>query len=123
MVRVKKQIVEVIMTEVVSEKHQKELAVKPTSIGRMSIGEVDAALADCDKTIQTCSDLVKAKLASNATLSTSVLRELSKANAHKSKLMMRRITLLIDSGEASAMELLDKLMKVKLPKAHGVIPT
>jgi hypothetical protein len=110
------------MIEISDKKSNGGEVQKPTSIGRMTIGEVDAALAECDKIIKTCSDLVKAKLASNAALSTSVLRELSKANAHKSKLMMRRITLLIDSGEASAMELLDKLMKVKLPKTHGVIP-
>ena len=88
-------------------------------IGRMTIGEVDAALTDCDKTIKSCSDLVKAKLATNAALPTNVLRDLSKANAHKGKLMMRRISLLIESGETSAMELLDKLMKVKLSKAQA----
>ncbi len=107
------------MTEDAGQKAQKETAEKATPIGRMTIGEVDAALADCDKTIKTCSDLVKAKLASNATLPPNVLRDLSKANAHKGKLMMRRITLLIDSGEASVMELLDKLMKVKLPKTQA----
>ena len=107
------------MTEETNPKATKPSEPKPTPIGRMTIGEVDAALADCDKTIKTCSDLVKAKLASNAALSTSVLRDLSKANAHKGKLMMRRITLLIDSGEASVMELLDKLMRVKLPKTQA----
>ena len=107
------------MTEEAGQKVQKEASARAAPIGRMTIGEVDAALADCDKTIKTCSELVKAKLASNAALSTSVLRDLSKANAHKGKLMMRRITLLIDSGEASVMELLDKLMRVKLPKAQG----
>jgi len=107
------------MTEDTSQKSPKEPTETATPIGRMSIGEVDIALADCDKTIKTCSDLVKAKLASNAALPTSVLRDLSKANAHKGKLMMRRISLLIESGEASAMELLDKLMKVKLSKAQA----
>ena len=107
------------MSEDTSQKPLTEATAKTTPIGRMTIGEVDAALADCDKSIKTCSDLVKAKLATNAALPTSVLRELSKANAHKGKLMMRRITLLIDSGEASVMELLDKLMKVKLPKAQA----
>jgi hypothetical protein len=119
MFRMMNQTVEVNMTEDTSQKPQKEATEKATPIGRMTIGEVDAALADCDKTIKTCSDLVKAKLTSNATLPTSVLRDLSKANAHKGKLMMRRITLLIDSGEASVMELLDKLMKVKLPKTQA----
>lgn len=107
------------MTEDTGQKPPRESTGTVTPIGRMTIGEVDAALADCDKTIKTCSELVKAKLASNSALSTSVLRDLSKANAHKGKLMMRRITLLIESGEASVMELLDKLMKVKLPKAQA----
>lgn len=107
------------MTEDTSQKPEKVATEKATPIGRMTISEVDAALAECDRTVKFASDLVKAKLASNATLPTKVLRDLSKANAHKGKLMMRRITLLIDSGEASVMELLDKLMKVKLPKAQA----
>ena len=107
------------MTEDTSLKSPKEATEKATPIGRMTIGEVDAALSDCDKTIKTCSDLVKAKLATNASLPTNVLHDLSKANAHKGKLMMRRISLLIESGETSAMELLDKLMKVKLSKAQA----
>ena len=107
------------MTEDTSQKAKLEATEKTIPIGRMTISEVDAALADCDKTIKTCSDLVKAKLASNAALPTTVLRDLSKANAHKGKLMMRRISLLIETGEASAMELLDKLMKVKLSKAQA----
>ena len=107
------------MTENTSQKPQKETTGKATPIGRMSIGEVDADLADCDKTIKNCSDLVKAKLASNAALPTSVLRDLSKANAHKGRLVMRRISLLIENGEASTMELLDKLMKVKPSKGQA----
>lgn len=107
------------MTDGTSQKAQTEALEKETPIGRMTIGEIDSALAYCDKTIKTCSDLVKAKLMSNSTLPANVLRDLSKANAHKGKLMMRRITLLIDSGEASVMDLLDKLMKVKLPKAEA----
>jgi hypothetical protein len=119
MVRVMNQTVEVNMTEDTSQKSPKEATEKATPIGRMTIGEVDAALTECDKTIKTCSDLVKVKLATNASLPTNVLRDLSKANAHKGKLMMRRISLLIESGEASALELLDKLMKVRLPKTQA----
>ena len=112
------QTVEVNMTEDTSPKAQKEATDKATPIGRMTLGEVDSALTDCDKTIKTCSDSVKAKLVSNATLPTNVLRELSKANAHKGKLMMRRISLLIENGETTTMELLDKLMKVKPSKGQ-----
>ena len=87
------------MTEDNSQKPKKEPTEKAMPIGRMTIGEVDAALTDCDKTIKSCSDLVKAKLATNAALPTNVLRDLSKANAHKGKLMMRRISLLIETPD------------------------
>jgi hypothetical protein len=38
-------------------------------------------------------------------------------------LMMRRISLLIEAGDAAAMELLDKIMKLKPAKAVEVNPT
>lgn len=96
---------------------QTDAKPKPTPIGRLAtLTEVDTALADCEKTIKVCSDTVKAKLNGNAAIPTNVLRDLSRANAHKGKLMMRRITLLIDGGDAAVMELLDKLMKVKPAK-------
>ena len=107
------------MTEDTNQKPQKETTGKVTSIGRMTFGDVDAALVDCDKTIKTCSDLVKTKLANNSTLPTNVLRELSKANAHKSRLMIRRVALLIENGETTTMELLDKLMRVKPSKGQA----
>lgn len=107
------------MTEETSQKPEKVASEKATPIGRMTIAEVDAALGECDKTIKSASDLVKTKLASNATLPTNVLRDLSKANAHKGKLMMRRIIILIEGGDAAVMELLEKLMKVKLPKTQA----
>lgn len=95
----------------------KESENKPTPIGRLPIAEVDAGLADCEKVIKSHSDTVKAKLAGNAAIPANVLRELSRANAQKAKLIMRRITLLIESGDSAAMELVDKLVKLKAPKA------
>lgn len=95
----------------------KESENKPTPIGRLPIAEVDAALSDCEKIIKSHSDTVKAKLAGNAAIPANVLRELSRANAQKAKLIMRRITLLIESGDSAAMELVDKLVKLKAPKA------
>ena len=94
----------------------KESENKPTPIGRLPITEVDMALADCEKIIKSHSDTVKAKLAGNAAIPANVLRELSRANAQKAKLIMRRITLLIESGDSAAMELVDKLVKLKAPK-------
>lgn len=98
-------------------KAPKQAGDKPTTIGRMTLAEVDASLADCEKTIKAHSDTVKAKLTTNASIPSNVLRELSRANAQKSRLMMRRIALLIEAGDAAVVELLDKLMKVKPAKA------
>ena len=86
------------------------------SIGRLSLAEVDLALATCEKTIKTHIETVKIKLTNNASIPPTVLRELSKGNSQKSRLMMRRIALLIESGDATVAELLDKLMKVKPAK-------
>ena len=106
------------MTQETSPKSQTQTDAKPkpTQIGRMTISEIDTALADCEKSIKSCSDAVKAKLNTNAAIPVQVLQELSKTNAQRAKLMMRRITLLIDGGDAAVMELLDKLMKVKPAK-------
>lgn len=86
---------------------------KSIPIGRLTLTEVDLALAACEKTIKTHIDTVKVKLSANASLPPTVLRALSKGNAQKSRLTMRRIAHLIESGDSVAMELLDKLMKVK----------
>jgi hypothetical protein len=94
-------------------KTPKQTSDKPTPIGRLPLFEVDAALNECDKTIKTHSETVKAKLTGNASIPPLVLRELSRANAQKSRLAMRRISLLVESGDAAAMDLLEKLMKVK----------
>jgi hypothetical protein len=98
-------------------KAPKQAGDKPMPIGRMALTEVDVALADCEKTIKAHSDTVKAKLTNNASIPSNVLRELSRANAQKGRLMMRRIALLIEAGDAAVMDLLDKLMKVKPAKA------
>ena len=86
---------------------------KTPSIGRMSMSEVDAALMTCEKNIKSHVETVKTKLNSNASISPEVLRDLSKGNSLKTRLVMRRIALLIETGDAAALELLDKLMKVK----------
>ncbi len=90
---------------------------KPTPVARMSMPEVDAALADCEKTVKTHTETVKAKLTRNAAIPPNVMRELSRANTQKSRLVMRRFALLVESGDSAVMELLDKLMKIKPQKA------
>ncbi|MRW83727.1 hypothetical protein GJ698_06420 [Pseudoduganella sp. FT26W] len=89
---------------------------KPTPIGRLAFAEVDKALSECEKTIKTHSDTVKSKLAVNAAIPGNVLRELSRANAQKAKLVMRRIGLLMESGDQAALDMIDKLVKLKIAK-------
>jgi hypothetical protein len=92
-------------------------APKPTNgktpIGRMTIAEVDVALTDCEKIISSHSDIVKAKLTGNRSIPPNVLRDLSRANAQKGRLVMRRISQLLELGEPAATDLIDKLMKVQ----------
>ena len=92
---------------------------KSTSIGRMPLAEVDMALLVCEKNIKTHIETIKVKLTNNAAIPPTVLRELSKGNSQKSRLMMRRIALLIESGDSAVLELLDKLMKVKPARPVG----
>jgi hypothetical protein len=108
--------VKVTMTEESIQKPQKPQIAKPPSIGRLGLVDVDAALIDCEKTIKICSDAVKVKLNNNANISPIVLHDLSRANSKKARLMMRRISLLIDIGDAAVTDLLEKLMKVKPAK-------
>ncbi len=85
-------------------------------IGRMTLAEVDVALAECEKIITAHSDTVKATLTGNRAIPPNVLRELSRANSQKGRLAMRRISQLIEMGEPAAAELIEKLMKVR-PRA------
>jgi hypothetical protein len=84
-----------------------------TPIGRMTIAEVDAAITDCDRIITTNSATMKIKLAGNAAIPPAVLRDLSRANSQRGRLVMRRISQLLELGEPAAMDLIDKLLKVQ----------
>lgn len=85
-------------------------------MGRQTLVEVDAGLGECDKIIRACSDAVKARLGGTGSIPPQLLRDLSRVNAQRGKLMMRRISLLTESGDSTALELIEKLMKVQ-PKA------
>jgi hypothetical protein len=107
---------EKIMTEQTAQKTPKTpkpAGEKPTPIGRLTLPEVDSALAECDKTIKTHSETVKAKLTSNASIPPAALRELSRANGQRARLTMRRIVLLLESGDSAVVDLIEKLVKVK----------
>lgn len=83
------------------------------SIRTLSLTEVDGALAVYDKTIRMNTELVKTKLTLGGAIPSDVLRDLSVANKQKARLMMRRIALLIETGDTAVMDLIDKLCKVK----------
>lgn len=99
------------------KKAQKPRKEGDTPIGRMSLAEVDARLAECERAIKAHSETVKGKLTTGGAIPPAALRELSKANSVKSKLTMRRVALLVESGDSASMDLIDKLLKVKPAKA------
>lgn len=108
------------MTEQTAQKAPKTpkpAGEKPTPIGRLTLPEVDSALAECDKTIKAHSDTVKAKLTSNSSIPPAALRELSRANGQKTRLTMRRVALLLESGDSAVADLIEKMLKIKPAKA------
>ena len=86
------------------------------SLRSLSLTEVDGSLAVYDKTIRMNTEVVKSKLTSGGAIPSDVLRDLSIANRQKARLTMRRIALLIETGDAAVMELIDKLCKLKPAK-------
>jgi hypothetical protein len=87
------------------------------SIRTLSLTEVDGALAVYDKTIRMNTELVKTKLTSGGPIPSDVLRDLSVANKQKARLTIRRIALLIETGDTAVMDLIEKLCKIKPAKA------
>jgi hypothetical protein len=87
------------------------------SIRTLSLTEVDGALAVYDKTIRMSTELVKTKLTSGGAIPSDVLRDLSVANKQKARLTMRRIALLIETGDTAVMDLIEKLCKIKPAKS------
>ncbi len=100
--------------QVAQTKARRKINEKP--IRTLSLTEVDGALAVYDKTIRMNTELVKTKLTSGGAIPSDVLRDLSVANKQKSRLTMRRISLLIETGDTAVMDLIDKLGKIKPTK-------
>jgi hypothetical protein len=98
------------------KKVQKPRKEGDTPIGRMSLAEVDAKLVECERAIKAHSETVKGKLTTGGAIPPAALRELSKANSTKGKLTMRRLSLLVETGDAAAMDLIEKLLKLKPAK-------
>lgn len=98
------------------KKGKSEKKRESSSVGRLNLPDVDALLAEAEKLIKGHSEVVKQKLSAGAPIPSNILRELSRANAQKSRLTMRRISLLVESGDAQVSELLEKLLKIKPQK-------
>src|ERR1017187_10236 len=89
-------------------------ALADISINRMSIIEVDAALLKCNTQLKETSTSIKELLENGAqSIPPAKVQQLRKINARKSKLIVRRITLLSQSPDSKIKLLLDQLLAIK----------
>ncbi len=86
-------------------------------IGKMSIAEVDAEFAKAEATTKRLNESVKAAFEANQPVNVDDLRQLQRLGQRRTKLMQRRIALVIANPSSQATDLLDKLMKVKITHA------
>jgi len=91
--------------------------VEITSIGKMTIAQVDAEFAKVEATTKRLNESVKAAFEANQPVSVDDLRQLQRLTQRRTKLMLRRISLLVANPTGQASDLLDKLMKVKVAQA------
>lgn len=84
------------------------------SIGKMTLAQVDGEFAKVEATAKRLNESVKAALAANQPVGVDDLRQLQKLTQRRTKLIVRRVALLVNSPAGPVMELLDKLMKVKV---------
>ena len=86
-------------------------------IGKMSIAEVDAAFTNAEATIKHLNESVKTAFEANHPVNVDDLRQLQRMGQRRTKLMFRRIALVVANPSSQANDLLDKLMKVKVAQA------
>ena len=86
-------------------------------IGKMTIAEVDAEFAKAEATTKRLNESVKAAFEANQPVNVDDLRHLQRLGQRRTKLMLRRIALVIANPSSQATDLLDKLMKVKIAQA------
>ena len=86
-------------------------------IGKMTIAEVDAEFAKAEATTKRLNESVKAAFEANQPVNVDDLRQLQRLGQRRTKLMLRRIALVIANPSSQAADLLDKLMKVKIAQA------
>lgn len=83
-------------------------------IGKMTIAEVDVEFAAAEATIKRLNESVKAAFEANHPVNVDELRQLQRMGQRRTKLMLRRIALVVANPSSQANDLLDKLMKVKV---------
>lgn len=86
-------------------------------IGKMTIAEVDAEFIKAEATTKRLNESVKAAFEANQPVNVDDLRQLQRLGQHRTKLMLRRVALVIANPSSQATDLLDKLMKVKIAQA------
>ena len=86
-------------------------------IGKMTIAEVDAEFAKAEATTKRLNESVKAAFEANQPVNVDDLRQLQRLGQRRTKLMLRRVALVIANPSSQATDLLDKLMKVKITHA------
>ena len=86
-------------------------------IGKMTIAEVDAEFAKAEATTKRLNESVKAAFEANQPVNVDDLRQWQRLGQRRTKLMLRRVALVIANPSSQATDLLDKLMKVKITQA------
>lgn len=86
-------------------------------ISKMTIAEVDAEFTKAEATTKRLNESVKAAFEANQPVNVDDLRQLQRLGQRRTKLMLRRIALVIANPSSQATDLLDKLMKVKIAQA------
>ena len=86
-------------------------------IGKMTIVEVDAEFAKAEATTKRLNESVKVAFEASQPVNVDDLRQLQRLGQRRTKLMLRRVALVIANPSSQATDLLDKLMKVKIAQA------
>jgi len=77
-------------------------------IGKMTIADVDAEFAKAEATTKRLNESVKAAFEANQPVNVDDLRQLQRLGQRRTKLMLRRIALVIANPSSQATDLLDK---------------
>jgi chromosome condensin MukBEF complex kleisin-like MukF subunit len=89
-----------------------EDVVEP-ALSRMNLNDVDAAICRCDLLLREVSGTIKELLENGVqSIPSDKLKQLRQINARKSKLIVRRLTLLCQSTDTKVKELVHQLLAI-----------